>query len=59
MRRLAFLNVAMLATAHQQISLTDPDADLMAISGRGSGVVGYYLLACGHRLAPSPVPVVH
>jgi hypothetical protein len=31
----------MLATADQQISLTDPDARSMATSGRGSGVVGY------------------
>jgi transposase len=31
----------MLASPDQQISLTDPDARLMATSGRGSGVVGY------------------
>jgi transposase len=31
----------MLASPHQQISLTDPDARSMATSGRGSGVVGY------------------
>ena len=31
----------MLATPDQQISLTDPDARSMAISGRRSGIVGY------------------
>ena len=31
----------MLASADQQISLTDPDSRSMATSGRGSGVVGY------------------
>src|SRR6202167_2325316 len=41
MRRLEGLKVEMLATADQQISLTDPDARSMATSGRGSGVVGY------------------
>jgi transposase len=41
MRRLEILNVNMLATPDQQISLTDPDARSMATSGRGSGVVGY------------------
>ena len=41
MRRLAVLQVDMLATPDQQISLTDPDARSMATSGRGSGVVGY------------------
>ena len=41
MQRLAKLNVQMLATPDQQISLTDPDARSMATSGRGSGVVGY------------------
>ena len=40
-RRLNALNVRMLATPEQQISLTDPDARSMATSGRGSGVVGY------------------
>jgi transposase len=39
--RLNALNVQMLATPDQQISLTDPDARSMATSGRGSGVVGY------------------
>jgi transposase len=39
--RLNALNVRMLATPEQQISLTDPDARSMATSGRGSGVVGY------------------
>ena len=41
MQRLQALNVQMLATPDQQISLTDPDARSMATSGRGSGVVGY------------------
>src|SRR5213593_1131268 len=41
MRRLEILKVEMLATPHQQISLTDPDSRSMATSGRGSGVVGY------------------
>src|SRR6266849_4123917 len=41
MRRLHALEARMLATADQQISLTDPDARSMATSGRGSGVVGY------------------
>jgi hypothetical protein len=35
------LKARMLATADQQISLTDPDSRSMATSGRGSGVVGY------------------
>ena len=41
MQRLEALDVRMLATPDQQISLTDPDARSMATSGRGSGVVGY------------------
>jgi transposase len=41
MQRLRALEVRMLATPDQQISLTDPDARSMATSGRGSGVVGY------------------
>ena len=41
MERLKKLEVRMLATADQQISLTDPDARSMATSGRGSGMVGY------------------
>src|SRR6516225_5609833 len=41
MQRLKALNVQMLATPDQQISLTDPDARSMATSGRSSGVVGY------------------
>ena len=40
MQRLAKLEVRMLATPDQQISLTDPDARSMATSGRGSGMVG-------------------
>jgi transposase len=53
MRRLAVLKVDMLATADQQISLTDPDARSMATSGRGSGVVGYNVqvaVEAGHHL---------
>jgi transposase len=41
MERLKKLEVRMLATPDQQISLTDPDARSMATSGRGSGMVGY------------------
>jgi len=41
MRRLKELEVKMLATPSQQISLTDPDARSMATSGRGSGMVAY------------------
>ena len=41
MRRLGKLEARMLAEPDQQISLTDPDARSMAMSGRGSGVVGY------------------
>jgi transposase len=41
MQNLKKLQVQMLATPDQQISLTDPDARSMATSGRGSGVVGY------------------
>jgi hypothetical protein len=41
MQRLHGLKARMLATADQQISLTDPDSRSMATSGRGSGVVGY------------------
>jgi transposase len=41
MQRLQALEVRMLASPDQQISLTDPDARSMATSGRGSGVVGY------------------
>src|SRR6184192_4120284 len=40
MQRLSGLKARMLATADQQISLTDPDSRSMATSGRGSGVVG-------------------
>src|SRR5262247_1486033 len=40
-QRLRGLKARMLATADQQISLTDPDSRSMATSGRGSGVVGY------------------
>jgi hypothetical protein len=41
MQRLQKLEVQMLATPGQQISLTDPDARSMATSGRGSGMVAY------------------
>jgi transposase len=41
MQRLRGLTARMLATADQQISLTDPDSRSMATSGRGSGIVGY------------------
>jgi transposase len=43
--RLKKLEVEMLATPDQQISLTDPDARSMATSGRGSGMVGYNVQA--------------
>ncbi len=39
--RLKVLEVQMLASPDEQISLTDSDARSMATSGRGSGVVGY------------------
>jgi transposase len=45
MRRLQALELQMLSTPDQQISLTDPDARSMATSGRGSGVVGYNVQA--------------
>ena len=41
MQRLLGLEVQMLSSPDQQISLTDPDSRSMAMSGRGSGVVGY------------------
>jgi hypothetical protein len=41
MQRLAAMEKLMLASADQQVSLTDPDRRSMATSGRGSGVVGY------------------
>jgi transposase len=41
MQRLKAHEALMLASACQQISLTDPDSRSMATSGRGSGVVGY------------------
>src|SRR6516165_9612083 len=43
MQRLAAMEKLMLASADQQISLTDPDSRSMATSGRGSGMVGYNL----------------
>ncbi len=45
MQRLTELEVRMLATPDEQISLTDPDARSMATSGRGSGMVGYNVQA--------------
>ena len=45
MKRLGKLEVQMLATPEQQISLSDPDARSMATSGRGSGMVGYNVQA--------------
>jgi hypothetical protein len=41
MERLKKLEVRMLESPVDQISLTDPDARAMATSGRGSGMVGY------------------
>lgn len=41
MARLKKLEVRMLQSSDQQISLTDPDARSMATSGRGTGMVGY------------------
>ena len=41
MTRLKRLEVQMIQTPDQQISLTDPDARSMATSGRGTGMVGY------------------
>src|ERR1700719_5059521 len=41
MGKLAVYKKQMLASADQQVSLTDPDSRSMATSGRGSGVVGY------------------
>jgi transposase len=40
-KRLKKLEVEMLASPDEQISLTDPDARSMATSGRGTGMVGY------------------
>jgi len=45
MQRLKALEVEMMASPGEQISLTDPDARSMATSGRGSGVVGYNVQA--------------
>ncbi len=45
MQRLKKLEVEILATPEQQISLTDPDARSMATSGRGTGMVGYNVQA--------------
>ena len=45
MQRLEQLEVSLLATPDQQVSLTDPDARSMATSGRGSGMVGYNVQA--------------
>jgi transposase len=43
MAKLAAVEAQMLASPDQQVSLTDPDSRSMATSGRGSGVVGYYV----------------
>jgi transposase len=45
MQRLKGLEDQMLASADEQVSLSDPDARSMATSGRGSGVVGYNVQA--------------
>jgi len=45
MDRLKKLEVQMLETPDEQISLTDPDARSMATSGRGTGMVGYNVQA--------------
>jgi len=45
MQRLKALEVEMMASPDEQVSLTDPDARSMATSGRGSGVVGYNVQA--------------
>ncbi len=45
MKRLKALEIEMMASPDEQISLTDPDARSMATSGRGSGVVGYNVQA--------------
>ncbi|MEM1156432.1 MAG: IS1182 family transposase [Pseudomonadota bacterium] len=45
MERLKKLEVRMLETPDEQISLTDPDARSMATSGRGTGMVGYNVQA--------------
>jgi len=45
MQRLQVLEKQMMASADEQVSLTDPDARSMATSGRGSGVVGYNVQA--------------
>ncbi len=45
MARLKALEVRMMASPDEQVSLTDPDARSMATSGRGSGVVGYNVQA--------------
>lgn len=41
MEKLDAIEVQMLASPDEQISLTDPDSRSIATSGRGSGVVGY------------------
>lgn len=45
MQRLQALEVQMMASPDEQVSLIDPDARSMATSGRGSGVVGYNVQA--------------
>jgi transposase len=56
MQRLKALEVEMLASPDQQLSLTDPDARSMATSGRGSGIVGYNVqiaVDTKHHLIPT------
>jgi len=45
MERLKKLEIRMLETLDEQISLNDPDARSMATSGRGTGMVGYNVQA--------------
>ena len=44
-KRLKAIEKVMLAAPDQQVSFTDPDFRSMATSGRGSGMVGYTVLA--------------
>jgi transposase/macrodomain Ter protein organizer (MatP/YcbG family) len=56
MQRLKALEVEMLASPDQQLSLSDPDARSMATSGRGSGIVGYNVqiaVDTKHHLIPT------
>ena len=56
MQRLKALEVEMLTSPDQQLSLSDPDARSMATSGRGSGIVGYNVqiaVDTKHHLIPT------